>query len=273
MLTAAALVGLGAAALELGCAYATERARVRRRRSARSRAWRTRSPTTPPTSTAPGSSSRKAAWSLDTGEGRGRELAAMAFAFAVETAARGDLRRSARPRRLRLHARVRRAALLPPGPRLAPGLGRRRRRPTAAPPPPATPPMRRCRCERASREWRADGLLWDDALRGAPRGGAGVPRRAPPAGARGRSSTGRGTAHDDGFVRALGERNWIAPEWPRDGFDGSSRGPCTSSTEELTRADAPIFAVDHLDDGGPRRSAPSGSERAAGGDPPEGRAG
>ena len=28
-----------------------------------------------------------------------------------------------------------------------------------------------------------------------------------------------GVTHHDGFGRALGERHWIAADWPRDGFD------------------------------------------------------
>jgi alkylation response protein AidB-like acyl-CoA dehydrogenase len=84
VLTAAALVGIGAAALDLGCAYATER-----------RAFGA------PIGTFQGVSHpladdathvdgarllvRKAAWALDEGAARGRELAAMAFAFAART--------------------------------------------------------------------------------------------------------------------------------------------------------------------------------------------
>ena len=51
-----------------------------------------------------------------------------------------------------------------------------------------------------------------------------------------------GTAHDPGFVRALGDRNWIAPEWPRAGFDALGPAEVHVLEEELTRADAPIYA-------------------------------
>ncbi|MEY2397068.1 MAG: hypothetical protein QOJ00_242 [Actinomycetota bacterium] len=51
-----------------------------------------------------------------------------------------------------------------------------------------------------------------------------------------------GTSHDDAFVRALGERNWIAPEWPRDGFAPLGLAGVHVLTEELTRVDAPIIA-------------------------------
>ncbi len=52
-----------------------------------------------------------------------------------------------------------------------------------------------------------------------------------------------GVYHDDGFARALGARNWIAPEWPRDGFDALDALSAHVITDELTRADAPIYAV------------------------------
>jgi alkylation response protein AidB-like acyl-CoA dehydrogenase len=84
-LTAAALVGIGARAVEMACEYATER-----------HAWGV------PIGTFQGVSHpladaataldgarllvRKAAWSADAEPGRFRELAAMAFAFASETA-------------------------------------------------------------------------------------------------------------------------------------------------------------------------------------------
>ena len=84
-LTAAALVGIGSAALDLGCAYAAERQAFGA-----------------PIGTFQGVSHpladdathldgarllvQKAAWALDGGAARGRELAAMAFAFASRTA-------------------------------------------------------------------------------------------------------------------------------------------------------------------------------------------
>ncbi|HEX5945819.1 MAG TPA: acyl-CoA dehydrogenase family protein [Acidimicrobiales bacterium] len=84
-LTAAALVGIGSAALDLGCAYAAERTAFGA-----------------PIGTFQGVShpladdathldgarllAQKAAWSLDRDDARGRELAAMAFAFASRTA-------------------------------------------------------------------------------------------------------------------------------------------------------------------------------------------
>ncbi len=52
-----------------------------------------------------------------------------------------------------------------------------------------------------------------------------------------------GVSHDDAFARALGERNWIAPEWPREGFDPLDRAAAAVLIDELTRADAPIYAV------------------------------
>jgi alkylation response protein AidB-like acyl-CoA dehydrogenase len=52
-----------------------------------------------------------------------------------------------------------------------------------------------------------------------------------------------GAYHDDGFVRALGARGWIAPEWARDSGD-VPLDPMQVHvlTEELTRAEAPIHA-------------------------------
>jgi alkylation response protein AidB-like acyl-CoA dehydrogenase len=52
-----------------------------------------------------------------------------------------------------------------------------------------------------------------------------------------------GVNHDDDFARALGERNWIAPEWPREGFDVLDAEAVHVLTEEMTRADAPIYAT------------------------------
>ena len=122
------LVGSGTAALEIGCEYAIERRAFGSPIGVVPGRSRTRWPTTPPTSTAPASSSSKAAWELDRAGHRGRELAAMAFAFASDRGREGHLRRAPHPRRLRLHARVRRAAALAAGPGLAPRVGRRRRR-------------------------------------------------------------------------------------------------------------------------------------------------
>jgi alkylation response protein AidB-like acyl-CoA dehydrogenase len=52
-----------------------------------------------------------------------------------------------------------------------------------------------------------------------------------------------GVAHDDDFVRALGARGWIAPEWDRgDGTARLTHMEVHVLTEELTRAEAPIVA-------------------------------
>jgi alkylation response protein AidB-like acyl-CoA dehydrogenase len=53
-----------------------------------------------------------------------------------------------------------------------------------------------------------------------------------------------GVSHDEAFVRALGERGWIAPEWPHE-TRGEPLGPpgVHILTEEITRADAPIIAI------------------------------
>lgn len=52
-----------------------------------------------------------------------------------------------------------------------------------------------------------------------------------------------GVSHDDVFALALGERNWIAPEWEREGFEFLGGAGVHVLTEELTRADAPIIAT------------------------------
>ncbi len=51
-----------------------------------------------------------------------------------------------------------------------------------------------------------------------------------------------GLSHDDGFVRALGARNWIAPDWPREGFDVLGPEAVHVLSTEMTRADAPVYA-------------------------------
>jgi alkylation response protein AidB-like acyl-CoA dehydrogenase len=52
-----------------------------------------------------------------------------------------------------------------------------------------------------------------------------------------------GVAHDDGFARALGARNWVAPQWTREGFDVLGGEAAHVLEDELTRADAPIYAT------------------------------
>jgi alkylation response protein AidB-like acyl-CoA dehydrogenase len=52
-----------------------------------------------------------------------------------------------------------------------------------------------------------------------------------------------GVYHDDGFVRALGERHWIAPDWPREGFETLDAFAVHIVTDELARGDAPYYAV------------------------------
>lgn len=51
-----------------------------------------------------------------------------------------------------------------------------------------------------------------------------------------------GESHDDGFARALGARDWIAPQW---GPGGRSLDPAHAHVleQELTRAEAPVYAV------------------------------
>lgn len=85
VLTAAALVGIGAAAHQLVCTYASERPAF----GAPIGTYQgVAHPLADDATRLDGAQllARKAAWSLDAGDARGRELAAMAFAFASETA-------------------------------------------------------------------------------------------------------------------------------------------------------------------------------------------
>jgi len=52
-----------------------------------------------------------------------------------------------------------------------------------------------------------------------------------------------GVSHDEEFLRAMGERNWIAPEWPREGFEALDAFEVHVLTDELTRAEAPTVAA------------------------------
>jgi len=84
-LTAASLVGIGSAALHLGCAYAAERTAF----GAPIGTFQgVAHPLADDATHLDGARllAHKAAWALDSGDARGRELAAMAFAFASRTA-------------------------------------------------------------------------------------------------------------------------------------------------------------------------------------------
>ena len=84
-LTAAAVVGLGAAALDLGCAYAVER---RAFGSPIGAFQGVAHPLADDATNLDGARllAQKAAWTLDVGGARGRELASLAFAFASRAA-------------------------------------------------------------------------------------------------------------------------------------------------------------------------------------------
>jgi len=85
VLTAAAMVGIGAAAHEIGCAYAVER---RAFGSPIGAFQGVSHPLADDVTNLDGARllAQKAAWAIDTGAPRSRELAAMAFAFASTTA-------------------------------------------------------------------------------------------------------------------------------------------------------------------------------------------
>ena len=182
----------------------------------------------------------------------GRELAAMAFAFASRHRRGRHLRRPPRPRRLRLHARVRRAAPLPAGPRLGPGVGRRRGRRPAGRRTPATART-------------GDGLMdfaWDAETEAFRARGAGLPRRAPARPSSRSASTRTGVVARrrlrPGARRArTGSRPTGRDERLR---RRSAPRPCTCSRRSSPGPRRPIYAVSTVDDGGPghpRPSAPS----------------
>ena len=53
----------------------------------------------------------------------------------------------------------------------------------------------------------------------------------------------QGLTHDDGFARALGERNWIAADWEREGFEALGPAAMHVLEEEFAGAEAPYYAV------------------------------
>jgi 3-oxocholest-4-en-26-oyl-CoA dehydrogenase alpha subunit len=52
-----------------------------------------------------------------------------------------------------------------------------------------------------------------------------------------------GVSHDEDFARGMGERNWIAPDWARDGIDALDVFAVHVIMEELARADAPMVLI------------------------------
>jgi len=53
-----------------------------------------------------------------------------------------------------------------------------------------------------------------------------------------------GVSYDERFARALGERNWITPEWSREGFEILDAARTHVLLDELTRAEAPLIATE-----------------------------
>ncbi len=51
-----------------------------------------------------------------------------------------------------------------------------------------------------------------------------------------------GDSHNDAFVAAIGEKNWIVPEWERDGYEVLGKEAVHIINDELTKVDAPIYA-------------------------------
>jgi alkylation response protein AidB-like acyl-CoA dehydrogenase len=52
-----------------------------------------------------------------------------------------------------------------------------------------------------------------------------------------------GVSHDESFALAMGAKNWIGPEWARDGFEPLDAFGVHVLTDELTKADAPVYLV------------------------------
>ena len=52
-----------------------------------------------------------------------------------------------------------------------------------------------------------------------------------------------GVSHDEAFTLGMGERNWIAPDWARDGYEALDVFAVHVIIDELTRADAPMVLI------------------------------
>ena len=52
-----------------------------------------------------------------------------------------------------------------------------------------------------------------------------------------------GVSHDESFARAMGAKNWIGADWARDGFEPLDVFGVHVLTDELTKADAPVYLV------------------------------
>lgn len=52
-----------------------------------------------------------------------------------------------------------------------------------------------------------------------------------------------GVAHDDDFIRAMGERHWLAPDWDRDGFELLGHEELHVLEDELAKAEAPFYGT------------------------------
>jgi len=52
-----------------------------------------------------------------------------------------------------------------------------------------------------------------------------------------------GLTHDDDFARALGERHWIAADWPREGYEVLGHEAMHVLEEELATTEAPYYGV------------------------------
>ena len=194
--------------------------------------WRTPSPTTRTRIDGARLLAQKAAWALDCSDVRRRELAAMAFAFASETA------EGATYDAVHVHGGYgfmlehdvqlyyRRAGV-------GPGLGD------------AEAAYRRAAEARYDTHHRAGPLMdfaWDATAEGLRKEVRVFLSQHLTPDLEERIYT-TGVSHDGGFARALGERNWIAPEWPREGFEALDPFEVHVLTDELTRAEAPIVAI------------------------------
>ena len=177
---------------------------------------------------------REAAWAAGAEADRASELAALAFGFNAESARQASYRSLHYHGGLRLHARVRHPALLPPGQGVA---GPVRRAPTGLRPGRGSA----CRPGPGSAD---HGLPTGRPQRRLPgRGPATSSTRCSPTRC-GTEMHRTGVHHNWDFHRALVERGWLAPGWPVE-YGGQGRDPMEmlAFAEEFQRAGAPTYGV------------------------------
>ena len=228
LLTAAALVGIGAQSLEIGVEYVKERKAF----DVPIGSFQAVSHRLADSATALDGArllTYEAAWAAEAEVGRASELAAMAFAFAGEAARDASYRSPPLPRRLWLHDGVRHPAVLASGPGLVSRLGRTRRRLPAGGRRPLREAMMDFRLGTAAEDLRGelrgflDEVMTHDFEEGLYRSGV---------------------SHDPGFTQSLIDQGWFAPAWPTE-LGGPGLEPASAMVigEELNRHGAPIYGT------------------------------